>query len=556
MKIKLWPWWLLGISLLFAGLALHAAILESPTVDEVAHLAAGCYYLKSGAYNLYSENPPLMQMLVALPVKLLFDPRIPELKLPVAGWGPWKYSHLFMLQNQDHYLAMFAYARMVVILAGIFCGYLLFFWARELFGIQTALIVTTMYYLSPTVLAHSHLATTDTGCMTSIFLTVFLMYKFRKGKSRIHPVMIGAVWGLALLIKFTAVLLLPVFIIMAFLHPTKRGCFDLLILLITGLAVVNLGMRGPGSMQTLDQYQFLSQHGSFLARVLPGLPLPFPQDFVIGFDAQLHDTETGELGSYFLGRWSQKGSWVCHLTALLIKTPLVFSFMLVLGLMCLKKIPRDAKKHILISMTVLGFFLIFFNHLNIGVRYLLPLFPFFFLIIGAGLFRLSPQVFKIVTILIISISFCTAFLNAPSYLAYFNPLVGANGHRFLIDSNLDWGQDLYRLPQALKELKIKEPIGLLYFGHVDPGLYGIKYYLPPPFPAKGIIAVSVNFLMDASYVTLAPDQTFRMIPGGYMHWLRKFQPVLCLDSIWIYKIDTFMSQKSLETQINHNKSWY
>ena len=132
----------------------------------------------------------------------------------------------------------------------------------------------------------------------------------------------------------------------------------------------------------------------------------------------------------------------------------------------------------------------------------------------------------------------TALAVHPAHLAYFNPLSGgpANGQRWLLDSNLDWGQDLYRLPAALAERGVREPVKLLYFGHVDPRLYGIDSVLLPPGPAAGVIAVSVTYLMGFSYPVTAPDGGFVPVGVDHVAWLRGREPDVRLGSLWLYDL--------------------
>jgi hypothetical protein len=127
-------------------------------------------------------------------------------------------------------------------------------------------------------------------------------------------------------------------------------------------------------------------------------------------------------------------------------------------------------------------------------------------------------------------------LTHPSYLSHFSCAVGgeARGHRILADSNLDWGQDLYRLKPALEELNYEGKIGLLYYGHVDPQLYNIDYQLVPAEPVEGLIAVSVNYFIGAAYLATSPDGQPVPIHRDHVRWLRKHRPIRRLGSIWIF----------------------
>jgi hypothetical protein len=81
----------------------------------------------------------------------------------------------------------------------------------------------------------------------------------------------------------------------------------------------------------------------------------------------------------------------------------------------------------------------------------------------------------------------------PHYLTYFNQVVGgaSRGYRYASGSNLDWGQDLHGLKRFV-EAEGEEKIQLLYFGSVDPAVYGINYEVPLESIRPGLLAVSVS----------------------------------------------------------------
>jgi 4-amino-4-deoxy-L-arabinose transferase-like glycosyltransferase len=403
-------------------------------------------------------------------------------------------------------------------------------------------MVTTLYFLSPTVLAHGHLATIDVGCMFSIFLSVFVFQWAYREVAWWRVGLAGVAWGIALLVKFTAVLLLPVFFFLVASYrwrDWRRAVGELALLSVIAMAVINLVMGFRGSFELLGAYKFVSSFGQFVTEIIPSwLPVPLPVDYVMGFDAQTRDVEAGEFGSYLFGRWSHEGWWFYGLVALAVKEPLPFLAMLAASAWWWRRnsLQREEALAIVVPLAVLLFFILFFNRLNIGVRYLLPVFPFLFLFFGAVWRELRQRRVQIVAAGILLYYAATLAWIHPAYLSYFNLAVGGpgNGHRVLADSNLDWGQDLYRLKPTLQKLGHHGPIGLLYFGHVHPGLYGIDYRLVPRKPFDGLLAVSVHYLLGAAYLATAPDG--RMVPIGRDHlaWLRGREPVARAGSIWIY----------------------
>jgi hypothetical protein len=127
------------------------------------------------------------------------------------------------------------------------------------------------------------------------------------------------------------------------------------------------------------------------------------------------------------------------------------------------------------------------SHLNIGVRHLLPVYPFLFVlcgILGKVWEDLAPRRRRIVAVAALGILLFNTnvvlrgpALVWPHYIAYFNEIAGgpANGYHCLADSNVDWGQDLKALGSWLDAHKVAQPINLCYFGTADPHRYNIRY---------------------------------------------------------------------------------
>jgi hypothetical protein len=143
----------------------------------------------------------------------------------------------------------------------------------------------------------------------------------------------------------------------------------------------------------------------------------------------------------------------------------------------------------------------------------------------------------------------------PGYLSYFNELAGgpAGGHRWLLDSNLDWGQGLLDLGRWIRAHPQPEPLALAYFGAVDPAIAGIRFRLPPRDPRvvaadrrrpgetgtlrPGLYAVSVNFVQGLPHVAQAEDGSVVPVPRDAFGYFRLLRPVATAgDSIWIFRL--------------------
>jgi len=381
------------------------------------------------------------------------------------------------------------------------------------------------------------------ACALGVLASAFAVRRAVQVPSWTRWLVAGAVWGAALLVKFTALLLLPAFAGLALYarwRAWRRGLAELATLLAAALLVVNLGMGFQGSGARLDGFRFGSDLAQGLQAALPGwLPVPLPGDYVRGYDAVMRDTEHGEFPSYLRGTWSREGWWYYEAVALLVKTPEPFVLMLLASpfFLARQRLEHRELVSLLAPLAAVALAMTLLNRLNIGLRYLLPVFPFLYLLLGS-LFAKPGRVSAAIAALVLAYYAGTALVVHPAHLAYFNPLSGgpARGHRWLLDSNLDWGQDLYRLPAALEARGIHEPIQLLYFGHVDPRLYGLATMPLPPGPVDGVVAVSVSYLAGFSYPATTADGSLAVVAPDHVRWLRDRAPVARLGSIWLYDL--------------------
>lgn len=318
--------------LLFVLLAGDAARRETPTIDEFAHLAAGHAVIEHGWLALYAKNPPLGKMLMALPGRLLLPLSVPEPGGAALGWGPWHYGARFMQANAEHYFEHFHLARAIVIAGALLTALLVFVWARSLFGTGPAAIATSIFLLSPTLLAHGHLATLDVLCTLAMTASAFALRWACAKPSSARFALVGLSFGVALLVKFTPVLLVPGFVVVAVYRrwpEGRRALVDLGILGVSAILVVNVGMGFRGSFARVGDYEWASDFGQGLDALLPdALPIPLPHDWVRGFDAQKRDVERGEFPSYLMGRWSADGFAAYDLLAFFVKTPELFPLLL------------------------------------------------------------------------------------------------------------------------------------------------------------------------------------------------------------------------------------
>jgi 4-amino-4-deoxy-L-arabinose transferase-like glycosyltransferase len=515
----------------FAGAAILSMRHKSATVDEFAHLPAGYYYWLTRDFSLYAKNPPLVKMIASAPL-LIFHPsaKRDQIGLRKDAWRPWDYGTRFMRANWSRYKMLIFIGRLPVIFLSILLGLLVYLFSRWLYGKKAGLLSLFCFCLSPNILAHARLATVDAGSSLFLFAATFALFKFLRNPGPLWALLAGLCLGLAQLSKFTALFWIIFFVLFTLvagfwprrLNSGRRGIskswpdylgYLIVILFITWL-VTCAGYGFKGLFRPTSSYTFYSAPMKEIQAIFAGLPAPLPEIYLQGLDAQILDSEKGEFSNYLLGQWYRGRSLYYFLVALIFKVPLALQVGFLIALFSFRRIPEGSEgrdsgsRHrwtvlpeeaglVFIMLSISALFSAG-SSLQIGIRYLVPLFPFAFVLIGrlAVIPWFERPRFRVLLFALGLWLFASNLFIYPDYLAYFNELClgPRNGHKILLDSNLDWGQDLQGLARYIKKKGIGK-IHLAYFGHVDPALYGIDYDLPARPPVHEYTAISANLLL-------------------------------------------------------------
>jgi hypothetical protein len=519
----------------FAILCVQGALRDSPTVDEFAHLPAGYWTLETGRFDLFPLNPPLIKVLSALPL-LALDPAI-DTASPVenTGWFPWVFGTGFMEQNRPVYDRIFLFGRLPVVALGMLLCLLAFLWARELYGAEAGLVALFLLAFCPSLIAHAHLATTDVGFAAFTVLALWTFHRFVDRPSPARLVACGVALGLAQLAKMSALLLYPLFVLLALISLARsplplrgggvRGGGSLAAIFLISLLVLDAGYLFQGVGTALGEYRFESKALRAAASVLPaGLPVPLPAAYLRGLDALQLINDTGEFPEYLFGRWSREGSPAYYLVSLVFKTPLPLLLAFLAAPFARRQdAPRGEVFLWLPALALLAWFS-FFTSVHYGIRYILPVVPLL-TIWSARLvpwLRTRGRTLRATGAALLAAYPLSVLLATPDTLSYFNLLARGRGEEILLDSNLDWGQGLKRVRTYMDQEGIDE-IGLAYFGHVDPALYGIRWHFPDP-GRPGLVAVSANFLHGYPYATYAQGRIVPVPPGAFT-WIGRFPRV-------------------------------
>jgi len=298
----------------------------------------------------------------------------------------------------------------------------------------------------------------------------------------------------------------------------------------TALLLINTLYRWEGVGQPLTTFGFESHTFRGLRTSALGLlPSPLPKWYWRGMDYEESWVEMKRSLFFFLGRVTDRKHPAYFLFAFLVKTPIPTLLLLVVALVLQLRMWRMEFLHLLLPAAwLLGFFSLVIG-LNLGLRYVLPIYPFLFTasgIIGQAIEGRRRWQGAAAALLLGTL--CSTVLSAPRFLSYFNAFVGgpSNGYKYLSDSNVDWGQDLRDLRNTMADLKI-DRVYLSYFGLVDPSLYGIQWAPIERKSERGIIAISVQHLNGIS--------PFGPLPVELIQSLRQLQPIARAgDSILLF----------------------
>jgi 4-amino-4-deoxy-L-arabinose transferase-like glycosyltransferase len=493
-------------------MALGSMAGDSLTMDELAHLPAGYSYLTQKDMRLNPEHPPLMKDLAAIPLLFIKGINFPA---DAKSWkedvnGQWEFGNTFLFKSQNPADKMIFWGRIPMILMLLLLGFYIFRWAKELFGNNVALLSLFLFSFSPTFLAHGRLVTTDVAAATGAFLATYYFVKFLKKSSLRNLFLAGIFLGIAELLKFSLILLLPFFGVIVFFWAIAKSrnmkefiriFFRevLIYILVVAIAYVLIvypvycyhTLNYPVEKQIKDTQFTLNSFGikplTTLTLWMISQPLFKPiAHYFLGLFMIFQRAAGGNTG-YFLGEISAAGWKTYFPTVYAIKEPLSFFSLFIIALLSLawqiqkpfwitpaKRALRWLRSHFA-EFTMLLFIAIYWftsirSNLNIGVRHLLPTFPFTILLVSYCVINWltkTPSKLKTIAVFLLLawqvISIASVY---PYFLAYFNGLAGGpdNGYKYVADSNLDWGQDLKRLFRGrrcpvLLQRKIRPMVG-------------------------------------------------------------------------------------------------
>jgi tetratricopeptide (TPR) repeat protein len=509
------------------GLAWTAAAQKSVTVDEFQGMPHGLALWRTGDFHLATTVQPFGEMLPAL--GLLIAPAHFNAAEFAHARSTWEVGSQFMHANWDNYQDCLMAGRAVSVLALALTCILSWGFARSLYGPTGGLLTAAVVGLSPNLLAHGALITPDIYLTAAIIGSLWAFDGLMRRPGWLSGSLLGAALAAAALTKHTGLLLFALYpLVLGGLQlaarrraraapatgpesrPRWRKAWTALVVAeLLGLFAVNAGYGFQGSLTPLGGFPLETKLGRALQEALPSWFVPLPYPYFLGADAQLAEND---YDSYLNGEFRKTGFPEYYLVALLVKSPVPLMLLLVLALACSPRLDRREAPLVVCALTLFAFFSLI-GHKNIGVRYVLFMEPLAAILVGRLAVAPAWQSVRGHRHLVRAAGALIAALVAivlaawPDYLAYFNVPSGgpAHGHRLLLDSNLDWGQDLIELRRYMDGEKIAA-VDLAYAGRVDPAVYGIHYGnlgLQPATQRHAVI--SANLLWGRIYFINGAD---------------------------------------------------
>jgi hypothetical protein len=523
---------------------------QSFTFDEPIDILSGLEQWRTGQFSGglgMNDHPPLARLLCVLPAmnsRFQIGNKVVPNPEAVAWHNSDFDSYDRVLPNPE---AMAWHTRPVDAILGAVLGLLLWLAARSLYSTNAANFALALFAFSPALIAHFALAATNDGVLTlMLFATVFQLCRWYHDRSWTQTVLLGLVLGGLLLAKASS---LPFFgiaiVLMLVLKPGSIGirpaewnwrkaavAFLISFLVVWGAYHFHVSKITVATSNVHFRIAIPKRADPVVrdtSRVFQ-ISVPVPAfEFIQALAYQFNHNTHGHFG-YLLGRIYTSGSKLYFPIVILLKWPTVvlLLFLTATGLMLLRRDPLPRDFALWAAFPILYFVLAVFARLNLGERYILPIYPFALLLCGSlWQFTRGRRAVLVLLLAALTVHVGDVLRYAPDYLSYFNLSVSPSGsYKLLSDSNVDWGEGLVALRQY-QQAHPNVPIHLAYYGSVAPDAYGIRDIpLMPNEHASGIVIVSANYLSGQTL----PD------PNSY-RWVLQYPRKLILNhSLYVFEV--------------------
>ena len=470
----------------------------SHTMDEPTHLGAGMQYLSTGQYTYEDAHTPLARVFAAAG-PFLSGERFHPVPIP--------YRESFrILGSGEHYQRILTLGRLGILPFFWAGSWVVFLWGNRCGGALTALVATLLFTTLPPVLAHAGLITTDMALASLCAAAAYAALLWADQPSRTRTVAFGALLGLALVAKLSAIpfLLAAWFLMYAWYFFRHRPGFSQALNQIRSRRLSLAAVFGIACLVIWASYSF---HFGPVGYLHVSLPAP---EFFSGLATVWQHNQNGH-ASYLLGQRRNIGVWYFFPVVLGIKTPLAMLLLLLWSPFLMGRMRARAgfttsiATAVAFSAGILLFAMT--SRINIGVRHVLPVYVGFSIICAAaaaevlvapavsaaGVFR--PTAAKLVMLGLLAWHVASGAWQHPDYLPYTNEIAGGHAEDFVADSDLDWGQDMKRLGEYFERIRVREITFRPYDAtYLDMGGPPLPRMLPSDWdhPSPGWNAVSLS----------------------------------------------------------------
>ncbi len=500
---------------------------QSQTYDESVHLFSGYQYWKHRDFGANPEHPPLLKLVAALPLLSL------DLKVPPVAVGPTKVANEtsaidFIYRNTTGADRILYRTRIAASVFTYFLAVLVFLCGREMFGPGTALLALALLVFEPNILANGALVTTDIAETCFLFASVYAFYRYVEQPGIGRLLLCGVAVGLAWASKHSGVLVGPILILLAVADILRRksisheGTGDSAIPVVRRLGRFGLAFAAVFAVGFVTLWSFYAFHftarpggaalnptletlaGSLKSGVETKLILALadahilPQSYLWG----LSDVFLADEGraTFLLGKIYATGQWFYFPLVLLMKCTIGFLVLLVAFPAARLKLHRGLAFLLIPPVVVLGISML--SGLNIGLRHVLPLFPFLILLAAATAMSLAARSRAIAwAVAVLVLTHAASSLTAyPNYLTYANEIVGGPSKAYLVmsNANVDWGQGLKQAAAYLTERHVTDCWFSPQIPFVDPSFFQIPCKPLPGGQAIGRIAPDFPSTIDGT----------------------------------------------------------
>ncbi len=444
---------------------------KSLTNDEFYHIPAGYYHLTEGNFQINSEHPPLVKMLAALPLlslRLITEP--PQQDEPAET--PITRGHTafakFWMDNTLTFERISFLARLPMI--ALTLGALVFVYTKQSFGSRAAVFAVALFSFEPNILAHGRIVQTDVPAAFGYLLFFYTLENYLTAPTLRRALAVGSAIGLALVTKFSLLIVIPIFIA-SMIWLLRRGQhknlshrqFVVRVAAALGSAVfiTNAAYYFKNQSLAADTRWLAAEFGGRFDALMTGsrtLARILPSSFLYGILMLLAHNQQGNFAA-LLGSYSDKGWWYYFPVAFALKTTIPFLLLSVAAMVWTtwEAFRKRVLRFVLPLCAALMYMIVsMMSNINIGIRHLLPIFPFLFVLGGALLDRvLRVHVRRVMCAFAVALLLCWTVVACarayPDYVPYMNELAWQHPHwYYLSDSNVEWGDDVRELAEYLR----------------------------------------------------------------------------------------------------------